>query len=140
MQSAKTVNAGISGVSRLPWVPSFWQGRVRSIWCAMRGIVTMLARERNAWVHLVATAVVALGGIHCQLSTAEWCWIVLAITVVWIAEALNTALEYLTDLVCPVHHPLARKAKDVAAGGVLIAAAGAALIGLLIFAPHISPR
>jgi diacylglycerol kinase (ATP) len=53
------------------------------------------------------------------------------------AEALNTAFEYLTDVASPDFHPLAAKAKDVAAGAVLIAAAGAVVIGLLVLGPHI---
>jgi diacylglycerol kinase (ATP) len=56
---------------------------------------------------------------------------------VWTAEALNTAIELLTDLASPEYHPLAGKAKDVAAGAVLIAAIGAIAIGFLVFGPHL---
>jgi diacylglycerol kinase (ATP) len=63
--------------------------------------------------------------------------VVLAIAIVWTAEALNTALEYLTDLASPDYHPLAGRAKDVAAGAVLISALGAAAIGLIVFGPHL---
>jgi diacylglycerol kinase (ATP) len=67
----------------------------------------------------------------------EWCWMTLAIIGVWLAEALNTAIEFLTDLVSPEFHPLAGKAKDVAAGAVLIAAIGAGVIGMFVFGPHL---
>jgi diacylglycerol kinase (ATP) len=67
----------------------------------------------------------------------EWCWMTLAIIGVWLAEALNTAIEFLTDLVSPEFHPLAGKAKDVAAGAVLIAAIGAVVIGMFVFGPHL---
>ena len=66
----------------------------------------------------------------------EWCAVILAIVSVWTAEALNTALEFLTDLASPAFHPLAGMAKDVAAGAVLLASMGAALVGFLIFWPH----
>ena len=74
--------------------------------------------------------------LFCRLSNAEWCWIILAIISVWTAEALNTAFEFLTDVASPEFHPLAGKAKDVAAGAVLITAIGSVLIGLLIFGPY----
>ena len=60
----------------------------------------------------------------------------LAIISVWTAEALNTAFEFLTDVASPEFHPLAAKAKDVAAGAVLIAAIGSVVIGLLILGPY----
>jgi diacylglycerol kinase (ATP) len=56
---------------------------------------------------------------------------------VWVAEALNTSIEYLVDLASPEIHPLAGKAKDVAAGAVLVAAIGSAVIGGLVFGPHL---
>ena len=71
------------------------------------------------------------------LTQADWCWIVLAIISVWTAEALNTAFEFLTDVASPEFHPLAAKAKDVAAGAVLIAAMGSVVIGLLVLGPYV---
>ena len=72
-------------------------------------------------------------GFILGLSASEWIWIVLAVGSVWTAEALNTAFEFLTDVASPDFHPLAEKAKDVAAGAVLIAAVGAVIIGGLVF-------
>jgi len=89
-----------------------------------------------AILHILRPAPGAVGLI-CRLSPAEWCWIVLAIVAVWTAEALNTAFEFLTDLASPTFHPLAGKAKDVAAGAVLITAVGSVLIGLLVLGPHV---
>ena len=77
-----------------------------------------------------------VGGL-CVLSGPEWCWIVLAIMAVWTTEALNTALELLADVASPEFHPLVEKAKDVAAGGVLISALGSVVIGLLVIGPHL---
>jgi diacylglycerol kinase len=70
----------------------------------------------------------------------EWCALVSAIALVWAAEALNTAVELLTDLVQPERHPLAGRAKDAAAAGVLLASIGAAVIGALVFLPRLGLR
>jgi len=112
-------------------------GRIRSFRFAIAGIATMLRSQHNAWIHAVATISVVGLGLFLGLSRFEWCWIVLAIVAVWTAEALNTALEFLTDVASPEFHPIAGNAKDVAAGAVLIAAAGAAVIGILVLGPHL---
>jgi diacylglycerol kinase (ATP) len=110
----------------------------------------MLKSQHNAWVHAAASIIVLLVGAFFSLSPHEWCWLVIAIMAVWTAEALNTALEFLANVACgtdfqsvkrrarwPSHfHPLVAKAKDVAAGAVLISAAGSAVIALLIFGPY----
>jgi diacylglycerol kinase (ATP) len=98
----------------------------------------MVRSQQNAWIHLTATIVVVGAGIFLRLDRNEWIWIILAIMSVWAAEALNTAFEYLADAANPTFHPLIEKAKDVAAGAVLIAAIGAALIGIITFWPHIA--
>ena len=97
----------------------------------------MITSQQNAWIHAAATVVVVAAGLMFGLSSSEWAWIVLAIGAVWTAEALNTAFEFLTDVASPEFHPLAEKAKDVAAGAVLLAAVGAVVIGALIFWPRI---
>jgi diacylglycerol kinase (ATP) len=96
----------------------------------------MISSQHNAWIHAAATVIVIATGLCCRLTKPEWCWIILAIISVWTAEALNTAFEFLTDVASPEFHPLAGKAKDVAAGAVLITAIGSVLIGLLIFGPY----
>jgi len=112
-------------------------GRLRSLRFALRGIAVMLRTQHNAWLHAVATAAVCAAGVALRLSAGEWCWIVLAIVAVWTAEALNTAFEFLTDVASPSFHPLTEKAKDVAAGAVLISALGAVAIGLLVLGPRL---
>jgi len=112
-------------------------GRIRSVRFALRGIRTMVMSQQNAWIHAAATVVVVAAGALVGLSWPEWCWIVLAIMSVWTAEALNTAFEFLTDVASPNFHPIAEKAKDVAAGAVLVSATGAAIIGMLVFWPRI---
>ena len=96
-----------------------------------------MASEHNAWLHLAATLAVILLGIAVQLSTSEWLWIVATIAGVWLAEAFNTALERLADIITLDRDPRLKVVKDVAAAGVLVSAIAAAIIGLLIFYPHL---
>ena len=79
----------------------------------------MIRCQHNAWIHSVATVAIVATGLFFHLSRAEWCWIVLAISTVWTAEALNTAFEFLADAASPNFHPIVRDAKDVAAGRCL---------------------
>ena len=112
-------------------------GRIKSFRHAIDGIILMLRSQHNAWLHAIASVTVLFFGALCRLSAIEFCWLVIAIMAVWTAEALNTALEFLADVASPEFHPLAKKAKDVAAGAVLISAAGSVVIALLVFGPHI---
>lgn len=97
----------------------------------------MLVSQHNAWIHVLATILVVLVSVFFRISRFDWCWITAAIVSVWTAEALNTAFEFLTDVASPQFHPVAAKAKDVAAGAVLIAAVGASVIGLLVLGPYL---
>jgi diacylglycerol kinase (ATP) len=117
--------------------PFSFTGRIRSFKFAFVGIWTMLKSQQNAWIHIFATIVVVIAGIVLRISSGEWCWLVLAIVAVWMAEALNTAFEFLADVASPEFHPLVKKAKDVAAGAVLISAIGAIVIGIIVFGPYI---
>jgi diacylglycerol kinase (ATP) len=99
---------------------------LRSFVYAGRGIRTMLVSQHNAWIHAVATL---------RVQRVEWLALVLAIVAVWTAEAINTAFEFLCDVASPEFHPLVEKAKDVAAGSVLVCAIGAVIVGMLVFGP-----
>ncbi|MEW6366721.1 MAG: diacylglycerol kinase family protein [Acidobacteriota bacterium] len=112
-------------------------GRISSFKNAFRGIWAMIRSQHNAWIHAVATVVVVLAGVYWRIDRREWTWLVLAIVSVWTAEALNTAFEFLADATSPTFHPLIGKAKDVAAGAVLIAAIGSVVTGVLVFGPHL---
>lgn len=118
--------------------PFQFTGRIRSFRHAIAGIARMLRCQHNAWVHLGVTGGVVGAGFFFDLSAQEWCWIILAIAIVWTAEALNTAFEFLADAASPTFHPLVRDAKDVAAGAVLITGIGAAIIGIIIFWSHLT--
>ncbi len=110
---------------------------VRSFRYALRGVALMLALQANARIHAVATVAVVAAGFWFRVEPWEWCSLVGAIGLVWMAEGLNTAIEALTDLVSPNEHPLAGRAKDLAAGAVLCAAIAAAAIGATIFLPRL---
>ncbi len=112
------------------------EGRVASFGYALAGIRHLVCSQHNAWIHLVVSIAVVGVGVLFPISALEWCALVIAIAVVWIAEAFNTALELLGDAVQRDHHPLVGKAKDVAAGGVLIAAIASAIVGLVVLGPH----
>lgn len=111
--------------------------RIKSAGFALNGIWILLRTQQNARLHAIATLVAIGMGIALGISANEWLWVILAIVLVWITEALNTAIEFLADIVSPEFHPLVKQAKDVAAGAVLIAATGAALIGLIVFLPRL---
>jgi diacylglycerol kinase (ATP) len=107
--------------------------RVQSFRYAFRGIGEMLRTEFHARVHATATIVVVAVGLALGISYTEWLVITLSITSVWCAEGFNTAIESLCDVTSPDYHPKVERAKDIAAGAVLITAAGAAIVGLLVF-------
>ena len=111
--------------------------RARSFIFAWRGLQSLMATQHNAWIHGVATAFVLAVSVLLKISADDWRWIVLAISVVWVAEALNTAVEQLGDAITGEIHPKIGFAKDVAAGAVLISAVGSAVIGALTLLPYV---
>jgi diacylglycerol kinase len=111
--------------------------RTRSFRCACRGVCDVLRSQRNAWIHAGATAAVIVAGASFGLSALEWTLLTLAMSGVWTAETFNTALEALGDAVAGQHHALVGRAKDVAAGAVLVSATGALVVGALVFGPRI---
>jgi diacylglycerol kinase (ATP) len=117
--------------------PFCFSDRIKSVGFAFQGITTFFKTQHNAWIHAFAAIVTISLGFVLKLSLNEWCWIVVAIALVFISEMLNTAIEFLTNLVSPEFHPLAKKVKDVAAAAVLIAAFTAIVIGITIFLPKI---
>jgi diacylglycerol kinase len=111
--------------------------RANSFVYAFRGIVTLVRTQPNAVIHLFATIAAITLGWYFKLSSGEWIAITLSIALVWIVEAINTAIEFLTNLVSPEYNPLAGKTKDVAAAAVLIAALFAIIVGCIVFLPKI---
>jgi len=97
----------------------------------------LIVTQHNAWIHTAATIAVVIGGFVYHISRHDWALLVFAIGLVWMAEAMNTALEFLADEVSEEQRPRIGKAKDVAAFGVLICAIASAIIGCIIFLPHL---
>jgi diacylglycerol kinase (ATP) len=117
--------------------PFEFTGRVRSFKYAFHGLARMIRCQHNAWIHAVLSVAVIGAGFLFRVSGGDWCWLILAMATVWTAEAMNTAFEFLADAVSPDYHPLVRDAKDVAAGAVLIVAIAAAIVGGIVFWPHV---
>lgn len=98
----------------------------------------MFRETPNAWIQLAATVPVILLGVLFRLSPREWLALVIVTGAVFSLEAVNTALERLSDYACNKEiHPLVKKAKDLAAAGVLIAALTALIVGVIIFVPKV---
>ncbi|NMP23016.1 diacylglycerol kinase [Sulfobacillus harzensis] len=104
---------------------------------AGEGIWTALASERNLRVHVTVALAIAAGGWLFALTAVEWMAVVLAFGLVMALELMNTAVEALADLASPEIHPLAKRAKDTAAGAVLVAAMAALALGLVVFVPRL---
>jgi diacylglycerol kinase (ATP) len=103
---------------------------------AMRGVGFMFS-ELSIKILAAGTVVTIAAGAYFSIAPLEWTTVLLALGLVWAAEGLNTALERLTDLVSPGFHPLAGRAKDLAAGAVLLASVAAVLTGAIIFGPRL---
>ena len=109
--------------------------RVQSFGYAFRGISEVFGSEANMKIHVVITVLVIIAGIAFSISLIEWIFCLICIGLVIGAEMMNTAIETIIDLASPEQHPLAGRAKDIAAGAVLICAIISVIIGLLIFVP-----
>ena len=114
---------------------SFLRREAESFACAFRGIAGLLRGEPHARIHLAATAAVAALSWWLGIGQWEWVAVILAAGLVWTAEALNTAIEYVADLAHPDEHPEVKKLKDLAAAAVLFASLAALAVGLIVFVP-----
>lgn len=104
---------------------------------AFKGIKLVFLSEKNMHIHLIIAVLVVIFGWILHINLFEWLLCLLCFALVITAEMINTAIENIVDLVSPECHDLAGKAKDIAAGAVLITAIIAASIGLIIFLPKI---
>ena len=109
----------------------------KSFGYAFRGIRDCIVKERSIKIHLTMTALVILAGIFFRISVLEWIACLILFALVISLEIINTAIEAVVDLACEEKKPLARLAKDAAAGAVLVSAIFAAIIGLIIFIPKL---
>lgn len=113
------------------------RARIRSFKYAITGIRKLIASEHNAWIHCGVVVIVTIAGFVFGITAYEWMMVILCFGLVLGAEALNTAIEKLVDLVSPEWKPKAGDIKDLASAGVLFCAIAAAIVGLIIFIPYI---
>src|ERR1044072_9003314 len=106
---------------------------LKSVGYALKGIYAAIKEQRNLKIQLSIALAVVAAGIYFDISTTEWCIVLLTIALVVRLEMINSAIEDLVNLITQEHHPLAGKIKDIAAGAVLIAALLSTIIGILIF-------
>jgi undecaprenol kinase/diacylglycerol kinase (ATP) len=107
---------------------------------ALEGIRHVVRTQPNARVHAVLSLAVIVVGWWLGVSRIEWAILIVTMAMVWVAELVNTAVEAAIDLATGEPHPLAKIAKDAAAGGVLAAAIGAVIVGMLILGPPLWAR
>lgn len=103
---------------------------------AFRGIYLAVRYERSCWVHLSVTLAILAAGAFFQITIVEWSLLTLSATLVWTSELLNTAIERLCERLHPEQDPKLAALLDISAGGVLIAAIGASIIGIILFVPR----
>ena len=116
------------------------KARVEAFKHAFRGARTLIATQPHAKFHAAATSVVIILGFAYRISALEWALIVFSIFIVWLVEAVNTAIEFLADEISLEWRERIKHAKDIAAFSVLAAAIGAATIGVLVFAQYFTGR
>jgi diacylglycerol kinase len=116
------------------------EGRWLSFLHALAGILYALRHQRNTWIMGCATVAAVAVGIWVGLDRIEWAILILAMGLVWVAEFLNSAVEAAVDVASPQLHPMAKVAKDVAAGAVLTASFIALVVGVIILGPEVADR
>jgi diacylglycerol kinase len=109
--------------------------RATSLGYAIAGWLYMLRRQKNTRIQAVATILVFLFALWLQIDTVSWAILVLAITIVWMAEFINAAVEAVINLATPELHPMAKVGKDVASAAVLLGVVASVMIGLLLLGP-----
>lgn len=114
-------------------------GFVGSLNCAIEGVLWAARTQRHMLIHLLAAVAVLVLALTLRLTLLEFALLALAIVLVLFAELVNTAVEVVVDLASPGDHPLARRAKDVAAGAVLVASVGALIMGYLALSRLLFP-
>lgn len=117
--------------------PFSWRKRALGFVYAWRGIKALVLTEHNARIHVVAALCALLAGWVLEISAGEWIAVVICIGTVLMAEGFNSAIEAVCDMVSPGQHPLIGRAKDIAAGAVLLMAVAAVLVGAIIFIPKL---
>jgi len=115
--------------------------RVKSFEHGFEGLRDMVATEHNAWIHAFATVLALALTVWLKIEAVEFVIVVLAVVSVWVAEAFNTVLEVMADLVVGSRYSrIVKRAKNIGAGAVLITVLGAVCVGIVILGPPLSER
>ncbi|MEH7236063.1 diacylglycerol kinase family protein [Bacillus sp. JJ1562] len=117
---------------------SKWTRLIKSFSYALQGLREAFFSERNLQIHFLFSLIVVICGFFFQITNVEWMVILLLIGGMFSIELMNTAVEKVVDLVTSEFHPLAKKAKDISAGAVLIYAIISVIVGLIIFLPYLT--
>jgi len=112
---------------------------IDSVNCAIEGVLYTARTQKHMRHHFLSALAVLCAALLLRVSPVEFMLLALAISFVLFAELLNTAIEVVVDMISPEFHPMAKLAKDVAAGAVLTAAFGTAIIGYLVLAKYLFP-
>ncbi len=109
----------------------------RSFGYAINGLLAAFREQQNLKIHIAAALIVVTLGFWFNVSTVEWCILLIVIGLVIAAELINASIENLTDLVTKEQHPLAGKVKDIAAAAVLVLSIVSGIVGIIIFAQYV---
>jgi diacylglycerol kinase (ATP) len=112
---------------------------IDSLNCAIEGIISAAGTEKHMRNHFLGAILVLVASLFLGVAPIEFALLSISISIVLFAELMNTAIEAVVDLVSPGFHPMAKTAKDVAAGSVLISVVGAVVTGYIILSSHIFP-
>jgi len=116
------------------------RNRVDSLGYALAGWLYMLRRQKNTWLMAVATPIVVVLAVWLRVSVVGWALLSMAISIVWLSEFLNAAVEAAIDLTTSEFHPMAKVGKDVAAAAVLLGVVNSVIVGLLVMGPPLLTR
>jgi len=117
---------------------NYFKGRLKSFQYAFSGFFYVIRTQPNAWIHTAFTIAVLFLSAWLKISRQDWQVVIIAITLVWVTELLNTALENSVDLMSREQNSLAKHAKDIGAAAVLMAAICSVILGLLSLVPYLS--
>lgn len=115
----------------------FLRSRWLSLNAAWNGVVHTLRTQPNAWIEVAAAGIIFALAVGFRVSAVEWAILGLTVCLVLALEAVNTAIEAVVDLTSPGYHPLARVAKDAAAGAMIFMVVGSIVVALAIFGPRL---
>lgn len=114
-----------------------FQKRVLSFKYAFSGLVNLVKYEHNARLHMVAGFLVILLGLLIGIKQVEWLILIIMITIVFVSETINSAIESISDFISPEYNLKIKQVKDYAAAAVLIASIASLIVGIIIFLPKI---